>query len=73
MAKKVQNLQKLETEILLQQSKLNSLALLDKELESKILRLQEQRSQLSQKAQRLKYAIERNQRILASGKSRNLN
>lgn len=68
MAKKVANLEKLKTEIELQKSKLRSLALLDKELEAKIARLSNQRSDLNKKAQKLKYVIQQNEQRLNGSK-----
>lgn len=66
MAKKVQNLQKLQTEIALQEHKLKSLKLLDEELSLKIERLQKQRKDLQAKASRLNYAMKNNQQRLQS-------
>jgi len=68
MAKKVANLEKLKIEIELQKSKLRSLALLDKELEAKIARLSNQRSDLNKKAQKLKYVIQQNEQRLNGSK-----
>lgn len=66
MANKVQNLQKLQTEIALQEHKLKSLKLLDEELSLKIERLQQQRKDLQAKASRLNYAMKNNQQRLQS-------
>lgn len=66
MSKKIQNPDKLRTEIQLQQSKLKSLQVLDKELAAKIERLSVQRQALRQKAQKLDYAMKQNQQRLNS-------
>lgn len=66
MAKKVANPDKLRTEIQLQQSKLNSLKILDQELAAKQQRLNAQREMLKQKASKLQYAMKQNQDRLNS-------
>lgn len=66
MAKKVANPEKLRLEIQLQQSKLNSLKLLDQEIAAKQQRLNAQREALKQKASKLQYTVKQNQTKLNS-------
>lgn len=66
MAKKITNPEKLRAEIQLQQSKLQSLKLLDQELAAKQQRLHAQREGLKQKASKLQHALKQNQDRLSS-------
>jgi uncharacterized coiled-coil protein SlyX len=60
MAKKIANPEKLKAEIALQNSKIESLKLLDVELAKKVERLNFQRKQVHEKIQKLNYAYQRN-------------
>jgi len=60
MAKKITNPDKLKTEIALQKSKMQSLQLLDKELEAKLKRLEHQRQSIKEKYNKLYHASQQN-------------
>jgi len=66
MAKKTTNPEKLKTEIALQKSKMQSLQLLDKELESKLKRLELQRQSIKEKYNKLYHACQQNMSRLSS-------
>lgn len=66
MAKKTANLEKLRSEIQLQNSKLNSLKILDQELAAKQQRLTAQREMLKQKFSKLQFAMKQNTERLNS-------
>jgi len=60
MAKKIANPEKLRAEIALQQSKIETLKLLDAELTKKVERLNLQRKQVHEKIQKLNHACQQN-------------
>jgi len=60
MAKKIANPEKLRAEIALQQSKIETLKLLDAELAKKVERLNFQRKQVHEKIQKLNHAYQQN-------------
>jgi Rps23 Pro-64 3,4-dihydroxylase Tpa1-like proline 4-hydroxylase len=60
MAKKIANPEKLKAEIALQQSKIESLKLLDGELSKKVERLNYQRKQVHEKIRKLNHACQQN-------------
>jgi uncharacterized coiled-coil protein SlyX len=60
MAKKIANPEKLRAEIALQQSKIETLKLLDAELAKKVERLNFQRKQVQEKIQKLNHAYQQN-------------
>jgi septal ring factor EnvC (AmiA/AmiB activator) len=60
MAKKIANPEKLRAEIALQQSKIETLKILDAELSKKVERLNFQRKQVHEKAQKLNHALQQN-------------
>lgn len=66
MSRKIQNPEKLQSEIQLQKSKFNSLSLLDKELKSKMDRLSKQREDIRVKSEKLKHRILENEQRLQS-------
>lgn len=66
MAKKIANPDKLKVEIALQKSKMQSLQLLDKELEAKLKRLEQQRQSIREKYNRLHHACQQNVQRLSS-------
>lgn len=60
VAKKIANPEKLRAEIALQQSKIETLKLLDAELAKKVERLNFQRKQVHEKIQKLNHAYQQN-------------